>query len=345
MPILRQSAFVPAWWLRNPHLQTLWASLARRAATVPATRERLDTPDGDFLELDHCGDDADAPIVMLLHGLSGSSRSSYIVGMQAALARRGWRSAALNFRGCGGRPNLRARGYHAGDTEDLEHLYRHLRRLYPNAPLAAVGYSLGGNMLLKWLGERGAEADMFGAVAVSAPLRLNLCSERLNRGFSRVYRDRLLYELRAYLRAKREHLRAVGAQEEWEKLRRLGDLSGVRTFREYDDVLGRRLYGFRDAEDFYRRASARPYIRSIRVSTLIVHALDDPFMPPETLPAEEELSPAVSLEVAAHGGHVGFIAGRFPHRPQYWLERRIPEFLDGALSSPICPHTTIVGAN
>lgn len=331
MPIL-PSQFKPAWWLRDPHAQTLWPALLRRPLRVPTRRERITTPDGDFLDLDWCGDAADTPTVILLHGLTGSSRSSYIQGLQQALARRGWRSVAVNFRGCSGEPNLTSRCYHSGDTGDVDYLYRCLREREPHTPLAVVGYSLGGNVTLKWLGERGGTLDLFAAVAVSVPLRLNHCADRLDRGFSKLYRDRLLVELKDYIHQKRQHLRRIGRLDEWETLEQLGDLSAIRSFWEYDERVVARLYGFRDAADYYQNASSRRFLHAIRVPTLVIQAKDDPFMTPEVLPTAEELAPVVDLEITAGGGHVGFIAGHAPHRPDYWLERRIPEFLASRLA-------------
>lgn len=330
MPIVHESSFKPAWWLRNPHLQTFWPALLRCNPAPATVRERLPTPDGDFIDLDWCGNPAEAPTVILLHGLSGSSRSTYIQGMQAVLAGRGWSSVALNFRGCTA-PNLTARCYHSGDTGDLDHLYRHLRRRLPRSPLAAVGYSLGGNVLLKWLGEQGSALDLFAAAAVSVPLCLAHCADRLDRGFSRFYRNRLLSELKTYLRRKRDHLRQIGNAGELEKLDSLGDLSGIRSFWEYDGRVIARLYGFRDAGDYYRQSSSRAYLGGIRVPTLVIQARDDPFMTAAVLPAAAELSPSVNLEITPGGGHVGFIAGPIPGLPRYWLEQRIPAFLEKIL--------------
>jgi predicted alpha/beta-fold hydrolase len=325
MPILH-SGFKPAWWLHGPHLQTLWPTLCRRSPALARCRERLETPDGDCVDLDWCGE-APAPIVILLHGLTGSSCSRYIEGMQSALFKRGLRSVALNFRGCSGRPNYTARCYHSGDTADLNFLYRLLRTREPATPLAAVGFSLGGNVLLKWLGEQGKEADLFAAAAVSVPMQLHLCADRMDSGFSRLYRNRLLRELKQYVRQKREYLRRSGNAEEAEKLERLGDLSALRSFWEYDDQVVARLYGFRDVHDYYRKSSSRQFLKAIRTPTLIVQALDDPFMTPAVIPGEDELSPSVYLEITESGGHVGFIAGRVPGRPRYWLDERIPAFL------------------
>lgn len=326
MPIIERSSFKPAWWLFNTHLQTLWPALCRRPPHPRRIRERLTTADGDFVDLDWCGN-ASAPIVILLHGLSGSSRSKYIEGMQEALAKCGLRSVALNFRGCSGRLNHTARCYHSGDTEDLDYLYRRLKQREPGTPLAAVGFSLGGNVLLKWLGEQNGVLDLFAAAAVSVPLQLNLCADRMDRGFSRLYRNHLLRDLKRYVGQKCEHLRNLGNFKEAAKLERLGDLSPLRSFWEYDDQVVARLYAFRDVHEYYQKSSSRQYLKSIRTPTLIVQSRDDPFMMPGVIPGASELSPWVHLEITQGGGHVGFVSGRVPGQPDYWLEQRIPEFL------------------
>ena len=326
MPLTTTSSFKPAWWLKHPHLQTLWPALMRRPPRLSRKREHLPTADGDVLDLDWHGE-APRPIVMLLHGLSGSSQSSYILGMQAALNARGFRTVALNFRGCGGQPNQTARCYHSGDTDDLDGLYRHLRQRYPHTPMAAVGYSLGGNVLLKWLGEGRSEVDLFAAAAVSVPLLLNLCSSRMDLGFSKLYRNQLLRELKQYVQLKHRHLLRLGHAHEAEKLSRLGDLSPLSSFWEYDDRVIAGLYPFRDVHDYYAKSSSRQFLKSILTPTLIVHSHDDPFMSPGVIPREAELSAAVEFEIASHGGHVGFVAGDNPCRPRYWLEERIPLFL------------------
>jgi predicted alpha/beta-fold hydrolase len=325
MPIIRRSRFEPAWWLPGPHLQTLWQPLLRRSPRLAVARERLETPDGDFIDLDWFGP-AGRPTVILLHGLTGSSRSPYIQGMQAALARQGFRSAAVNFRGCSGEPNRTARAYHSGETGDLDHVYRVLSGRHPDTPLAAAGYSLGGNVLLKWLGERGGAVGLFAAAAVSVPLLLDRCASRMDRGWSRIYRDRLVHELKEYIACKQRHLEAAGQPLEAAKLRDLGNLAEVRSFWEYDDRVVARLYGFRDVHDYYGQSSARQYLRGISLPTLIVQARDDPFMTPDVLPEEAELSDFVHLEVSERGGHVGFVGGPHPARPHYWLEERIPGF-------------------
>lgn len=325
------SAFRPAWWLPGPHAQTLWAALLRRrvdSGWQGCKRERLTTPDGDFLDLDwHESAARGASLVLLLHGLSGSSRSGYIVGLQQALAAYGFRSAALNFRGCSGEYNRTAWCYHSGETSDFDYVYRTIRRREPQTPLAAVGFSLGGNVLLKWLGERREGADLFAAAAVSVPMVLNRCADRMDRGFSRLYRDQLLGELKAYIHGKRLHLARIGAHREAERLERLGDLRPIRSFWEYDERVVAPLYGFRDALDYYRKSSSRQFLGAIRVPTLIVQAADDPFLTPDILPAPDELPAGICLEVSPAGGHVGFVAGSWPGRARYWLEERIPAFL------------------
>jgi predicted alpha/beta-fold hydrolase len=326
MPIYHTTRFKPAWWLKNPHLQTLWPALLRRSPRLSRVRERLPTPDGDFIDLDWCGNEF-RPIVILVHGLSGSSGSPYIRGMQAALLKQGLRSVAMNFRGCSGRPNQTARCYHSGDTEDLDWLYRHLRQRHPHTPLAAVGYSLGGNVLLKWLGEGRKRIDLFAAAAVSVPMLLNLCSSKMDLGVSKLYRNQLLRELKHYIRLKQDHLRKSGYAKEADKLRNLGDLDPLRSFWQYDDRVIAGLYPFSDVHDYYAKSSSRQYLKSILTPTLIIHSRDDPFMTPAVIPDAEELSAAVDLELAPTGGHVGFVAGNVPWRPHYWLEERIPHFI------------------
>jgi predicted alpha/beta-fold hydrolase len=326
--MLIQSTFRPAWWLANSHLQTIYPALLRNAPKPPDYyRERLTTPDQDFIDVDFCGR-KQGPVIILLHGLTGSSQSNYIKGLQTVLWRyHGMRSAALNFRGCSGQSNNTARCYHSGETEDIHFFYSWLRQREPDTPLGAVGFSLGGNVLLKWLGERGNSVQLFAAVAVSVPFLLEVCATRLDSGLSRMYRNNLLQELKAYMDIKLQHLQAQGYFEEAEKIKALGDLSGIRSFWQYDDRVVARLHGFADVHDYYQRSSSRQYLKSIRVPTLIIQAADDPFMTQEVLPDPTELSDQVDFELTQQGGHVGFICGYAPGKPAYWLERRIPGYL------------------
>jgi len=321
-----QSTFKPAWWLNNPHLQTIYPSLLRKPPEPTIKRERLTTEDNDFIDIDFCGE-GNQPLVILLHGLTGSSQSGYIKGLQQALLEQGLRSAALNFRGCSGEYNDSSRCYHSGETGDIDFLYRTLRAREPETPMAAVGFSLGGNVLLKWLGEQGAKLQLFAATAVSVPLVLSACASKLDSGFSKIYRASLLRELKDYVRLKQVHLESLGKTEEAELLRQIGDLEKIKSFWQYDDRVIASLYDFANVEDYYQRSSSRQFLQTIAVPTLLIQAQDDPFMTPEVIPELAELSASICLEITQGGGHVGFIAGYNPWQPDYWLEQRIPEFL------------------
>ncbi|WP_439887150.1 hydrolase [Pseudomonas sp. MBLB4123] len=319
--------FQPAWWLPGPHLQTLWNPLCRKPVVLRRRRERLWLADGDFLDLDwHGPHSADAPLVLVLHGLTGSSDSLYVVGLQQALAARGWASVALNWRGCSGEPNLLPRGYHSGASEDLAETLHHLRGQRPRAPLYAVGYSLGGNVLLKHLGEAGGDSLLHGAVAVSVPFRLDQCADRIGQGFSRVYQAHFMREMVAYVRSKQRLFADLGQAERLSALERLGPLDDLRTFWDFDGRITAPLHGFSDAQDYYQRASSRYFLGRIRTPTLIIQAADDPFVFRHSLPEPAELAPGIEFELHRHGGHVGFVEGTL-RRPAYYLERRIPQWL------------------
>ena len=289
-------------------------------------RERLITPDNDFIDIDWYGE-GKQPLIILLHGLTGSSQSGYIKGLQLTLLAQGFRSVALNFRGCSGEYNHSARCYHSGETEDIHFLYQTLRQREPDTPFAAVGFSLGGNVLLKWLGEQGSKLSLFAAVAVSVPLVLSTCATKLDKGFSKLYRGNLLRELKHYVRAKHRHLEKLGKLQEARKIEQLGDLSHIESFWQYDDRVVARLHGFKNVQDYYQRSSSRQFLKSIAIPTLLIQSLDDPFMTEDVLPERDELTSSILLEVTQGGGHVGFVAGENPFKPEYWLEQRIPEFL------------------
>lgn len=327
-----KSTFKPAWWLNNAHLQTLYPALMRTTPPPPGLRrERLITPDNDFIDIDWCGE-GDQPLIILLHGLTGSSRSGYIKGLQRTLLTQGFRSVALNFRGCSGEYNHSARCYHSGETEDIHFLYQTIRLREPDTLLAAVGFSLGGNVLLKWLGEQGKKLSLFAAIAVSVPLVLSACATKLDHGFSKIYRENLLRDLKHHIRAKQGHLEKLGKRQEAGKIEQLGDLSRIKSFWQYDDRVVARLHGFKNVQDYYQRSSSRQFLKSITIPTLLIQALDDPFMTEEVLPDVAELSSTIYLEITQGGGHVGFVAGETPFKPDYWLDQRIPEFLKQHLS-------------
>jgi predicted alpha/beta-fold hydrolase len=329
--MLIETTFKPAWWLSNAHLQTIYPALMRKLSVlIGLKRERLITPDNDFIDIDWCGE-GNQPLIILLHGLSGSTQSGYIRGLQQALLSKGFRTVALNFRGCSGELNYSARCYHSGETEDIHFLYQWLREREPETPIGAVGFSLGGNVLLKWLGEQGNQLSLFAAVAVSVPLVLSICATKLDTGFSKFYRKILLSELKEHVEEKKLHLERLGNFQEVKRIEKLGDISDIESFWQYDDRVVARLHHFKDVHDYYLRSSSRQFLKSIAITTLLIQALDDPFMTEEVLPNLDELSPTIQLEITQGGGHVGFIGGYIPFKPSYWLDQRIPEFFEQQL--------------
>jgi len=298
-------------------MQTLWPVFVRRRPTVVLQRERLELPDGDFLDLDWTRGSPSGPIVVILHGLEGSSDSQYARGLLQAIVRRGWRGVVMHFRGCSGEPNRLPRSYHSGETGDIGHVLKALRQREPDAPIAAVGYSLGGNVLLKYLGKTGHDTPLCAAAAVSVPMLLNECALRLEVGFSRAYQWYLVRSMRRSAEAKRRQVSLPI---------KVDDLAQLHTFREWDDAITAPLHGFAGVDDYYAKSSSRQFLAGIAIPTLLIHAKNDPFMSERVIPTPQELSPAVTFELYDSGGHVGFVAGAWPWRAQYWLEQRIPAF-------------------
>ena len=324
------SSFRAARWLSDGHLQTLYSPLCRPALSLPRQRERLTLQDGDFLDLDWLGQaDDETPCVILLHGLTGSSSSRYILGQQQELALQGWQSVAVNWRGCSGVPNRLAKGYHSGVSEDLTELVSLLSARRPTQPLAAIGYSLGGNVLLKYLGEQGGATTLMAAAAVSVPFRLDHSAERISQGMSRLYQARFLRDLRRYMANKRHQFAINGDPDEYAKLLDLGSLKGMKTLRDFDERVTAPLHGYTSASDYYQRCSSLYFLSTIRVPTLIVQSQDDPFVYPHSAPRPSDLPANVTLEYHARGGHVGFIEGG-PWSPGYYLERRLPAWLSAS---------------
>ncbi len=311
--MIAESAFRPAWWLPGPHLQTLYPSLCRRRRHPELTRERLELPDGDFLDLDWTRNDGSA-LVLVLHGLEGSLESHYTGGILEALVAAGYRAVLMYFRGCSGEPNRRARSYHSGETVDLRFVIARLAERDASTSLAVIGYSLGGNVLLKALGEGAGMGPVRTAVAVSVPFELDRAAWRLEQGFSRIYQRYLLNKLRRSYRAKLPaHTMPVS----------LTRLDALDTFRQFDNEVTAPLHGFRGVDDYYGRSSSRQYLSAITTPTLILHAADDPFVPEDAIPTDSELGPGMTLELSRRGGHVGFVADGLPFRARYWLEGRI----------------------
>lgn len=316
--------FRPARWLPGGHLPTLYGPLFRSAPALDRRRQRLELADGDFLDLDWYGpEESSHPCVILLHGLTGSSSSLYILGQQQALAAIGWQSVAVNWRGCSGEPNHLARGYHSGASEDLAEVIDHLQRSAPQRKLAAAGYSLGGNVLLKYLGERGDACGLQAAAAISVPFRLDQCADRLQVGFSRVYQARFMRDMLAYVTNKQRLFAHQGRDAEHARLTALGSLAGMDSFWDFDGRVTAPLHGYASAADYYRRCSSRFFLGGITTPTLIIQALNDPFVYPHSLPEQAELSPSTRFELHIGGGHVGFVEGSL-RRPGFYLERRLP---------------------
>jgi len=319
----------PPWWLRGGNAQTIYAALVLRGARIRYRRERWDTPDGDFILADCLDGPADAPLVALFHGLEGGSGSHYARALMAAIRRRGWRGVVPHFRGCGGEPNNLPRAYHSGDSREIDWMVRRLRAAAGTAPLFAVGVSLGGNVLLKWLGEEGdaARGTVRAAAAVSAPVDLTAAGNALGRGFNLVYAWHFLGTLKRKTTAKLA--RFPGCVDGTA-------LARARTLRQFDDAVTAPLHGFRDALDYWARSSAKPLMAAISVPTLVINARDDPFMPGAQLPAPEHVSPEIVLDFPAMGGHVGFVSGPFPGSIG-WLPERVLGFFEARLAAAVAP--------
>lgn len=312
------SKFSPAGWLRNHHFQTLFPTLTKRRIPAPIDiHERLELPDGDFIDLAWAinGLPVDKPLIILLHGLGGGVDSVYISGLLRAFNNAGFRAVLMHFRGASKEPNRLARSYHSGDTADLAYFLKVLQQREPLTQKAAVGISLGGNVLLKYLGESDEDSLLNAAVAVSVPFELQAVAEKMNQGFSRIYQAHLVSRLQQVFLKKLTTVNQVITCSKKELL-------ALKTLYDFDEKITAPLNGFAHAKAYYQASSSRQYLAQIKTNCLIIHAKDDPFMTPEVIPNAEELSASTTLELSNHGGHVGFI-----DKNGYWLEKRIPEFL------------------
>ncbi len=327
-PFPRVTGFRPAWWLRNRHAQTIWRRVVGRVPPVAYHRERVDTPDGDFLDLDWLDrrpTKPDVPLVIVLHGLEGSSRAKYVLGVLSVVARRGWDGLALNFRSCGGELNRLSRFYHSGETGDLDWVVSTLITRSPRRPLALVGFSLGGNVLLKWLGERGDTVpdQIRGAVAVSVPYDLGVAAYRVDHGFGRVYGQVFLRTLK---------VKALEKAARFPGLIDVEVVRGLSSFAAFDEHVTAPIHGFSGARDYWTRSSCLPWLERIRTPTLLISADDDPFLPSDHLPREAVArSSWLDAEFSERGGHVGFVQGPWPWDASYWVDRRAVEQVDAVL--------------
>ncbi|MEL6445343.1 MAG: alpha/beta fold hydrolase [Bacteroidota bacterium] len=310
-------AYQPPWWLRSGHAQTVFASLGRGVPPVPYRRERLDTDDGDFLDLDwlaHEPSGSPRPLAVVAHGLEGNTHRPYMVGMARTLHEAGFDVLAWNFRGCSEEPNRLLRSYHSGATDDLRRVLQHAERS-AYTTFALVGFSLGGNLTLKYLAEEAGTAPgrIAAAVAISVPVDLAAGAAHLARWDNQGYMLYFMRKLRRKVYEKAQRYPALSTK----------GLDRMRTFQAFDDAYTAPIHGFRDADDYWARCSAKPHLHRIAVPTLLLNAADDPFLPPACYPhAEAEANSKVTLEVSAYGGHVGFVT----REGAYWSERRAAAF-------------------
>ena len=334
--------FLPPRWLRNRHMQTIWPSLFRRVTLTEPVRERLTTPDDDFLNLDWYRN-GNRRLAVISHGLEGHSRRPYVLGMVRILLAQGWDVLAWNFRSCGGELNRQLRFYHSGATEDLEQVVTHALDTGDYRQAALVGFSIGGNLSLVYLGQQGWTADprLLGAIVFSVPCDLKGSAAQLARPENRIYMRRFVRDLRAKMEAKHQR---------FPKQVDLTGIANVLTFQDFDDRYTAPLHGFRDAEDYWAQCSSRFFLDRIQRPALIVNALDDPFLSPGCFPTELTAANAyLDLETPEHGGHVGFVPAAVAEPRHYWSELRAAAFLD-ALSECAVPGsqseaTTKAGGN
>ena len=331
MSRLCEYTYTPAWWVPGAHVRTLWGKLVRRSPPLATRVERWPTGDGDHIEL-HRLEPLGARAthggrLLVLHGLEGTIRSHYLRGLLNLAQRRGWSADAMIFRTCNGETTRARRLYHSGETTDLDRVVRRLIHSHPGQALALVGFSLGGNVLLKWLGEQAQEApkEVRAAAAVSVPFDLERGSRFIEQGFARVYTRHFLRTLRAKARVKLERDPSLFDGSALEQ---------ARTLFEFDDVVTAPVHGFAGAADYYRRSSSLQFLSSIRRPTLLLSAYDDPFLPPDVLREVERIAlenPYLTAEFHRCGGHVGFISGRVPWAVRYYAEERVLGFLDHVL--------------
>lgn len=326
--MITKSAFKPAWWLKNPHAQTIYPTFDRPCALPIDKMERIELPDGDFIDLawaiNHC--DSSSPLVIFLHGLGGSLQSAYVARQLLAYNAKGWRAVFVHLRGASPEPNRLPQTYHSGATHDLDYVIQHLHEKEPQTRKGIVGISLGGNVLLKWLGEQEQQPYIQTGIAVSVPFDLEIVANQFNQGFSRIYQRHLIKKLHRMFRAKLVHFPDTMPDY-------MHRLDSYRDFVTFDHEVTARLHGFKSGKDYYQQSSCRQFLSKIKTPTLIIHAKDDPFMTPAAIPTQNELSDFVTLELSATGGHVGFISTKPNGRVSYWLEQRIPEALEMYLNS------------
>lgn len=310
-------SFEPAWWLPGKHLQTIWSSIVPHSKVL-LKRERVELPDGDFLDLDWTPTQGKVT-VLLLHGLSGSVNSPYISSSLQAINAAGWQGVVMNFRGCSGQLNRLPHFYNAGDTTDLQFIIRLLTDRYPTRKFAIIGFSLGGNLMLKWLGESIIPTSVCATIAISVPFDLQDCVLRLNRGFSRFYQLIMLTKLKKLMLSKSTIMPLPFSRK---------TIQAIKTIYQYDTHIIATLYGYENAEEYYSKSSCHQFLKLITTPTLILHSLNDPLISANIVPKAEALSQHIVLEVTDSGGHVGFVMGQYPWKFNYWFVKRSMHYLE-----------------
>ncbi|MFT5260676.1 MAG: putative alpha/beta-fold hydrolase [Gammaproteobacteria bacterium] len=308
--MIHTAGFKPNFGFANPHVQTICSVLNK--GRIEANRsERVELVDGDFLDINWF--DGGGPTVVVMHGLGGSLESHYAIALMNALKRGGYTGVFMHFRGCSGELNRLPRAYHSGDTGDFSAVLDYVREVTAREIFAAVGFSLSANVLLKYLGESGSHSDLQKAVAISVPFDLAGSARKLSQGTSRFYQRHLISILKRSYQQKFKVMTSPVSP----------DLTKIHTFFHYDDAITAPLHGFDGVDDYYSRSSCNQFIKHINSDTLIVHALDDPFVDQDSIPTV--LPGGVKLELSKHGGHVGFLSGGY--LPKHWLGQRILSFL------------------
>jgi len=328
--MLVKSKFKPAWWMTHRHLQTIIPRIYSIKSLFKPAVQDFELSDGDFVEVTWSHQvnkiKPDQPIVLLFHGLEGSFDSFYTKRMMNAIYQQGWVAVLMHFRGCGAKTNRKTQTYHSGQTSDVSEFIDYLKQRHPTNPLFSIGFSLGGNVLAKYAGER-EDSKLDGAIVISAPFNLSECTKAVNRGFAKVYQKYLLDKLKRSTSEKIEHLNGSDP-----KLLDQKTLDNIKNMVDFDRLVTAPLNGFVDANDYYQQSSGKQFLSTINTPTLVIHSADDPFMNESVIPNESELSPSVEFELSKKGGHVGFLAGNNPLKPEFWLETRSIAFIKSLLT-------------
>lgn len=316
------SQFRPAWWMVNKHAQTILPRFFRPKLKLKYQLESLTTPDQDFIELAWgcpIAKNDSKPLAIIFHGLEGNIHSFYAKGMMKAMQDNGFDTVLMHFRNCSSAPNKTPRAYHSGETSDARFLITYLKEKFPNKKMVAVGFSLGGNMLSKYLGEYQDDSLLDAASVVSAPFDLASSCQVIQKSLGKIYQKYLLDRLKHSTGRKEALIQPILDLNK-------KDIKNIPTLWEFDDKVTAPLHGFKNAKDYYNKASSQSYLVNITTPTLIIHSVDDPMLSIKSVPNSSHISTHVDLEITQKGGHVGFISGKNPFKPIFWLEKRIPEY-------------------